>query len=79
MRTNENIHRHKRSCEIPYLRFFAPKKQQIGDADTLQGTQTEGGDLAEAVSEEAKEEEDNMYTFHLFQFKEVCYAEKGFM
>ena len=39
---------------------------------TLQGTQTEGEDLAEAVSEETKEKEDNMYTFHLFQFKEVC-------
>ena len=43
-----------------------------------QGTQTEGGDLAQAVcSEEAKEEKDeNMYTFHLFQFKEVCHHEK---
>ena len=41
---------------------------------TLQGSQTEGGDLAQAVSseaEEAKEKEENMYTFHLFQFKEV--------
>ena len=45
---------------------------------TVQGTQTEGGDLAQAVcSEEGKEKEDeNMYTFHLFQFKEVGYAEK---
>ena len=40
---------------------------------TLQGSQTEGGDLAQAVSEEGKKEkkEENMYTFHLFQFKEV--------
>ena len=37
---------------------------------TRQGTQTEGGDLAQAVSEE-KEKDENMYTFHLFQFKEV--------
>ena len=51
------------------------KKQQIGDANTLQGTQTEGGDLAQAVcSEEGREKDENMYTFHLFQFKEVCYV-----
>ena len=45
---------------------------------TLQGSQTEGGDLAEAVSEseEGKEKEENMYTFHLFQFKEVSYGDK---
>ena len=41
---------------------------------TRQGTQTEGGDLAQAVSEETKEKDENMYTFHLFQFKEVCYG-----
>ena len=43
---------------------------------TLQGSQTEGGDLAQAVSEEAKEKDENMYTFHLFQFKEVRFGEK---
>ena len=45
----------------------------------LQGSQTEGGDLAQAVSEEAAKEkkEENMYTFHLFQFKEVCMQEHG--
>ena len=45
---------------------------------TLQGSQTEGGDLAGAVSEseEGKEKEENMYTFHLFQFKEVSYGDK---
>ena len=53
-------------------RFIASKSEKDGWLMlTLQGTQTEGEDLAEAVSEEAKEKEDNMYTFHLFQFKEV--------
>ena len=49
------------------------KKQDTWVMLTLQGSQTEGGDLAEAVSEseEGKEKEENMYTFHLFQFKEV--------
>ena len=58
-------------------RFFAENYNKLL-MQTVQGTQTEGGDLAQAVcSEEAKEKEDeNMYTFHLFQFKEVGYAEK---
>jgi len=36
-----------------------------------QGSQTEGADLAQALSEEAEEKDESMYTFHLFQFKEV--------
>ena len=58
--------------------LIAVKKQDTWAMLTLQGSQTEGGDLAQAVSEseEGKEKEENMYTFHLFQFKEVSYGDK---